>query len=209
MSTWLVLTAALLWLSTVGMMIVKTPHTMILMYRIQALSEAGVAAQLAILGHRPVLWAVVTLIVVLKLCIIPGAVSRWLTPLQDVYGAHGPIGVTALLILALVLSGGGILIGRLGLPDPLPVGLVFAAMLVTFVQLSGRYEVWSLLWGILSLETVVDIGALMLGTDMPAILEVGIGVTGLALALVLAYTAAQVRRIKHTLDVRDLEELIG
>lgn len=203
MSTWLLLATALLWLTTVAMMIVKTPRSMMVLYRIQALAEAGAAAEAAIFGHRLMLWSVVALILVLKLFIIPGVVARWLAPLDNLYGAAGPVGSTALLMLALAFSGGGILIGHL------PIGLVFAAMMVTFVQISGRYEVWSLLWGILSLETVIDVGALTLGGGIPAVGEVGIGVTGLALALVLAYVAAQVRRIKHSLDVRDLEELIG
>ncbi len=209
MSTWLLLATALLWLTTVAMMIVKTPRSMTVLYRIQAVAEAGVVAQLALVGHHPWLWSVAVLIVVLKLIIIPAVVTRWLAPLNSVYGAQGPVGMTALLMLALVLSGGGIVIGQLGLPNPLPIGLVFAAMMVTFVQLSGRYEVWNLLWGILSLETVMDVGALTLGTGIPVVGEVGIGVTGLALALALSYVAAQVRRIKHSLDVRDLEELIG
>lgn len=209
MSTWLLLAAALLWFTTVAMMIVKTPRNMMSLYRIQAVAEAGAAVELAIFGHHPWLWAVASLIIVLKIFVIPSVVTRWLAPLGDVYGANGPLGMTALLMLALVLSGGGILLGRLGLSDPLPIGLVFAAMAVTFLQLSGRYEMWSLLWGILSLETVMDVGALTLGTGIPAVGEAGIALTGLALALTLAYVAAQVRRIKHSLDVRDLEELIG
>ncbi|NMP21943.1 hypothetical protein [Sulfobacillus harzensis] len=209
MSTWLLLAVTLLWMTAVAMMIVKTPHTMAVMYRIQAVAEAGVASLLAIFGHRPAFWSVAALIIVLKIFVIPGVMNRWLKSMRRAYGTHGPAGMSALLMLALLLSAGGIVVGRLGLPYPLPMGLVLAAMLVTFVQLSGRYEVWSLLWGILSLETVMDVGALTWGTSIPAIGEVGIDVTGLALALVLAYVAAEVRRVKHSLDVRDLEELIG
>ncbi len=210
MSTWLLLATALLWLTTVTMMIVKTPRSMMHLYRIQAVAEAGAAATLAIFGHHPWLWSVASLIVIFKILIIPGVVTRWLTPLADVYGANGPVGITTLLILALVLSGGGILLGRLGgIPHPLPMGLIFAAMAVTFLHLSGRYEIWSLLWGILSLETVTDVVALTLGTGIPAVGEAAIALTGLGLAVALAYVAAEVRRIKHSLDVRDLEELIG
>ncbi len=209
MSTWLLLSATVLWVGAVAMMIVKTPHTMAVMYRMQAVAEAGVASLLAIFGHRPAYWSVVALIIVLKIFVIPGVMNRGLKPMRQAYGTHGPFGMSALLLLALLLSAGGIVVGHLGLPYPLPMGLVVAAMLVTFVHLSGRYEVWSLLWGILSLETVMDVGVLTWGTSIPAIGEVGIDMTGLALALVLGYVAAEVWRVKHGLDVRDREELIG
>lgn len=209
MSTGLLLAMAVLWLTTVAMILVKTPQATTMLYRIQAAGEASVAAILAVAGHRPLLWAIVGLILVVKIMIIPAVVTRGLAPLGEEYGAKGPMGMTALLLLALILTSGGLLVGRLGFAHSLATGLVFAAMLVAFLQLSGRYEVWSLLWAMLSLETVMDAGALLLGTGLPTILEAGIGVTGLAMALVLVYVAAEVRRTIHSLDVRDLGELIG
>ncbi|PSR23508.1 MAG: hypothetical protein C7B45_02930 [Sulfobacillus acidophilus] len=201
--------AALLWLATVGIMVVKTPRSVTTFYRLQALAGAGIAVVLAVHGHRTLLWVTVGLTVIVRMALIPEIVRRGLITSRGVYSAKTPIGAGGLLMYVLVLSAAGILLGRMGMPNPTLAGLVFAAMFVSCLQLSARYEVWSMLWALLSLDTIVDVGVVMFGRAIPASVDVGFYAVSVSLALVLALVAHRIQEVHSTLDVRNLEELIG
>jgi hydrogenase-4 membrane subunit HyfE len=201
--------AALLWLATVGMMIVKTPRSVTTFYRLQALADAVIAAAIAVQGHQPLLWIAVGLAVIVRVGLIPEIVRRGLTTGGKAHSAKTPVGLGGLMMYALGLSAGGILLGRMGVPDPTVTGLVFASMFVSFMHLSARYEVWSMLWALLSLDTIVDVGVVIFGRSIPATVDVALYAVSLGLALVLAFVARRIQDVHSTLDVRDLEELIG
>lgn len=203
------LSVGVLWMTTVGMMIVKTHRSTMTLYRIQALMEALLAALMAVTVHLSALWISVLMVIVIKIIVIPTLVTRTFHNAGKEYSAKSPLGMGSLLMLALLLSVGGLLLGRLGMPHPTVVGLVLGALFVSFLHVSSRYELWSVLWAVLSLDTVVGAGALIFGTGLPETADVGINLASLTLALVLAYVGGRIERIKNSLDVRELEELIG
>ena len=197
-----------IWLMAVALMLVKTYRSATVLYRIQAVAESVVAAGLAVALHIPWLWLSAILIVLIKGGLIPRLMARTASTHAD-YSAKGPLGMATLLILAFILSAGGILLGKDSPSQPALTGLLFAALFVAFLHLSSRYELWSLLWALLNLDTVAGAAALVFGTGLPEIADVGINAASLGLALVLSYLAFYIDRIKGTRDVRDLEELIG
>lgn len=207
MSTATELAAGLLWLATIAMMIVKAPHSVMMFYRVQAFADALLTALVAVRDHLPVLWVFVGLAVAVRIIVIPEIVSRGLSTPRD-YSAKAPLGMGALVLYALLLTAGGMLVGRIG-PDPILLGLIFGAMFVSFVHLSARYEVWSMLWALLSLDTVVDAGLSIFARTMPEETALGIYAMSLSLAIVLAFVAQRVQHLKKSLDVRELEELTG
>ena len=209
MLTWAGASTAVLWLATVGMMIVKAPGTVTTFYRIQAIAEAGLGAVMAISGHLPILWVTVGLTVLIRVIAIPRIVNHGITSPNTHYSAKAPTGMGALLIYALFCTIGGLLVGELGLPRPVVAGLIFASMFVSFVHLSSRYEAWSMLWALLSLDTIVDAGVLIFAPTLPELTDLGLIGISLALAVVLAFVARQIQALKNSLDVRELEELIG
>lgn len=203
------LAASLMWLATVGMMIVKTPHSMVTFYRIQALANAAIAAIMAWQG-QPLLWAAVGLAVAVRIILIPEIVGKSLRLPTSPYSAKSALGVGAMVILAFFLTAGGMLVAQtLGVSDPISAGLLFAASFVAFIHLSARYEVWSMLWALLSLDTIIDVGVLLFAKALPESSEFGLYAMSLALAIVLAFVAQRIQHIKQSQDVRDLEELIG
>lgn len=209
MSTAQEFAAALLWLATVALMIVKTPASSVLFYRVQALADAVMIALIALTTHAPWLWLFVGLTVVVRVVVIPEMVQRVLCIPRREYGGKSALGIGSLVVYALLLSTGGLLIGRLGFAHPTAVGLVFAAMFVAFMHLSARYEIWSMLWALLSLDTVVDAGVAIFSHTMPETTTLALYGISLSLAAVLAFVAQRIYRIKGSLDVRTLEELMG
>ncbi len=199
----------LIWLTTAGLLIVKSPHSAAALYRLQAMAEALVAAAAALAGARPWLWLSVVLILVIKVAVIPPVVMRGLGTRRTDYGGDGAFGIGALLLIAALLSVGGFLLGRLGLPHPALMGMGFAALFVALVHASSRYQVWSMLWALLSLDTVVGAITLIWGRGLPEMADVAIDLVSLGLALVLAYLAQRIDRIMHARDIREMEDLVG
>lgn len=210
MSAWAEAFAGLIWLATVGMMIVKTPRTVAAFYRAQALGVAGIGATVALGQNLPILWVTVGLTVLIRIFAIPAIVNRGIKTPNDPYSAKSPLGMGALIVYALILTAAGMLaahIGRIALPAT--AGLVIAAMFVSFVHLSARYEVWSMLWALMSLDTVIDAGILIFAKSLPELTDLGLFAMSLALALVLAFVAHRIHNVPKALDVRELEELTG
>lgn len=197
------------WLMAVAMILVKTSRSSATLYRIQSIAEAAIAAALAVTGD-PWLWISVGLVLAIKTFFIPFLINHGSRPFAPHYSAKGPLGMASLLVIIAILTAGGLLLIRIGkIPHPTLTGLIFAALFVAFLHLSARYEIWSLMWALLSLDTVVGVGALIFGRGLPEVADVGINLASLALALVLTYLAVRIERIKHSLDTRTLEELIG
>lgn len=198
-----------LWLVTVAMMVVRTHRSARTLYQLQALSEAVVAAALAWSGPVPWLWLSVGLVIAIKVVVIPVWVSPQWNPGAEDYGARSPLGMAALLLLALILSAGGVLVGSHGASHLTEGALLLAALTVAFLHLSSRYELWSLGWAILSLDTVAGVAVLLYATRAPEVFDAGVDGASLTLAVVLAYVAHRIARTQGTWDVRDLKELIG
>lgn len=201
---------SLIWLATQGLALVKSAHSARVLYRIQAFGEAILAAGLAISRRDDWLWLSVATIVVLKVGIIPRILRGSLGSADKAYGAQGPLGIASLILIFLALTVGGLFFGRVpGLPYASVIGLLFAAWFIAFIHLSSRYEIWNLIWALLSLDTVSDSAALVFGTSWPETTLLAIDLISLALALTLALLGYRIARTKDTSDVRDLKELIG
>lgn len=210
MGPWAEMCAGLIWLATAGMMIVKTPRATATLYRTQALGDAGLGATIALTANRPLVWVAVGLTVLFRIVAIPAIIHRGLPSTNSLYGAQAPVGMGALMFYAVPFTAGGLLVARWGVVAvPATAGIVFAAMFVSFVHLSARYEVWSILWALMSLDTIVDAGVLVFAQSLPALTDLGLFAMSLALALVLAFVAHRILAVKESLDVRQLEELIG
>ncbi|MCY0897584.1 MAG: hypothetical protein OWU33_01395 [Firmicutes bacterium] len=203
------LAAAIIWLAAIGMMIVKSPRSTTTLYRLQALGEAALVALSAWTQTRPLLWASVALIIVVKVVVVPWSIHRGFRGNTPGYSAKSPVGTTTLLMLAALFSAGGYLLAELGLPHPTASGILLAALLVALLHTTSRYEVWSMLWGLLSLDTVVGASIGLVSPALPATDVMAVTLVTLALALVLALLARWIRAIKPSLDVRQLEELTG
>lgn len=210
MTGWLAILGGIIWLSTMGIAIMKTEHSTLQAYRLQAIMEAILAGWLAVSDHDPYLWISVALIIPIKLVVISSLMRRNFPRIERNYSFQSPFGLSALVLVAVLLSAGGILLGRLGgLPNPTLSGLLIASTLVAFVHLSSRYEIWSMLWAILSLDTIAGSGVLLWGRGLSEVTDVAINLTTLALALVLTYVGGRIAQVKNTVDVRELEELQG
>lgn len=200
------LAVGLVWLCAVGLMIVKTDHSRVFMYRLQAFGQTLVILFAAIALDDMWLYIGAAITVVLKIGIIPSVVKRALHP-ADPYGVKSTWGVGGMILAALVLSGGGVLAGRLGgLPHPGVAGLVLAALFVTFLHLSVRFELGSIVWAILSLDTVVGIAVTLFAVHLPPAFAMGADGVSLALALVIAYLARWLIRLQASPNAATLEE---
>ena len=198
----------ILWLTAVGLMLVKNYRSAATLYRIQALAEALIAGGLAVTRGAPWIWLSVGLEVVAKIALVPRLIARN-RRFRGEYGAKGPLGMASLLVLSLFFSGGGLILGQTMPVHPTLTGLFLAALFAASLHLSSRYELWSLTWALLSLDTVAGAGTLLLGSRLPEATDVGINLASLGLALVLSYLVVQIERVKRSADIRDLEELVG
>lgn len=198
-----------LWLVTTAMMVVRTHRSARTLYRLQALAEAVVAAALAWSGPVPWLWMSVGLVIAIKVIVIPGWIGPYWNPGAENYGARSPLGTASLLLIALLFSAGGVLVGSDGMSHLTEGALLLATLAVSFLHLSSRYELWSLGWAILSLDTVAGVAVLLYATQAPEAFDAGVDGASLALAVVLAFIARQIARTRGTWDVRDLKELVG
>ncbi len=197
-----------LWLTAVGLMLVKTFRSAATLYRIQALTETFIAGGLALTGNASWLWLSVGLVVVVKIVLVPRLLARNRRFRRE-YGAKSPLGMASLLVISLLFCGGGLILGQTMPVHPTLTGLFLAALFTTWLHLSSRYELWSMAWALLSLDTVAGVGALLLAPRLPEAADVGINLASLGLALVLSYLVVQIERVKHSADTRDLEELAG
>jgi hydrogenase-4 component E len=210
MSAWAETCAGLIWLATVGMMIVKTPRSVATLYRTQALGVAGLGATIALSENVPILWVTVGLTVLVRIFVVPAIINRGIKTLSAPYSAKSPIGVGSLIVYAVVLTAAGMLSAQIGAVRlPVAAGLIIASMFVSFIHLSARYEVWSMLWALMSLDAIISAGVLVFANSLPELTDLGLFAMSLSLALVLAFVAHRIHGVKASLDVRELEELVG
>lgn len=199
----------IMWLAAIGLLIVKTVASAAMIYRIQSAAEVLIVILLALRYGDLWLWINAALIIVVKILVIPRLVIA-AAGSQAGFSGKSPWGVTALLLAVLGLSTAALLAGHwLGLVQPPIAGLVLAVMFVAFLHLSSRYEVWSLMWAMLSLDTAVSTGASLLSTRLPAVVDAGIALVSLALVFALCYVARLMAEHTRSGDVREMEELIG
>lgn len=200
---------SLIWVSAILLILVKTHQSARAVYRVQAIGEAGLMAALAF-GGLSLLWFDVALIVVVKVLVVPRIMQGPSQAVSHDYGSRGPVGLTAVLLVSLLFTVGGVWVGQMaGMHHPLVLGLLLGAWFVSFFHLSSRYETWSLGWALLSLDTVTGGLVVAAAGPVPESLEIGMNVAAIATAVLLALLARKISSTMHTVDVRDVEELTG
>ena len=200
----------LVWITAVLMAVVKTNRSVNVLFRVQALGEAAVAAVLAVTVPYPWLWCSVGAILIIKIGIIPSILFRHDPLVSEDYGARSPFGTTAQLFFTLLVTVLGLAMVRLiPIGQPTLVGTILAALFVSLIHLSSRYEVWSIARALLSLETIAGVGVLVLGLTLKEPADFAIDLVAVFLALNIAWVASTLMRLKHTVDVREIKELIG
>ncbi len=203
------LAGSLIWVMAVAILLVKTHQSARLLYRLQALGEAGLLSVIA-LDHEPLLWIDVIMVLLIKEIAIPKILGPQKGMIARDYGAKGTVGMTFLLFVAAAFTLGGLALGQVpGLLHPLVAGVLLGAWFVSFMHLSSRYETWSMSWALLSLDTISGALAVAVAGPIPEFAGVGIDVGALVVAVLLALLTRTIASTLHTTDVRDVEELIG
>jgi hydrogenase-4 membrane subunit HyfE len=202
--------AGFIWLLTAGLALVRTHLAARALYRLQALTEAALVLSLgtARLQDTALLLGVLVILVT-KVAVVPAILRRADHGRPDAYGSRGPMGITALLGGMGVLTVFAVtLLHDAGIAT-LSAGLLFGAWFVALLHLTSRYELWSLAWGLLSLETVSDAVVVTLGQRLPLAADLLVTLSSAAIALLLSLLVARIVHLKDGTDVRTLEELVG
>ncbi|MCL4522181.1 MAG: hypothetical protein M1415_11520 [Firmicutes bacterium] len=208
--TLLDLAVFLLWSTAVLMAMVKTNRSVNLLFRIQALGEATVAAVLAVTLPYSWLWLTVAAVLIIKVLIVPRLLFHNDPLVQGDYGARSPFGTTALLFFFLLATVFAlVLVHWMKIGHPTLVGVLLAALLVSLIHMSSRYEAWSIARALLGLETICGAGILVIGLTLEEPADLAVDIVALFLALTISWAASTLMRLKHTVDVREIKELIG
>lgn len=202
--------ASVLWISALGLLVVKTTDSASKIYRVQSLAEFSAILLVAAMRHFPWLLLSALTVFVIKVLAIPTIMKKSTPLIHQDYGAKASMGIASLLLLALALTIFGFLLSRIpGLSHPVVTGVILAALFIAFLHISSRYETWSLAWGMLSLDTITSVSALVVGTSLKESADVSIDGLSLGLACALAFLIHRIADIKNTTDVRQIEELKG
>lgn len=202
--------ASVLWISALGLLVVKTTDSASKIYRVQSLAEFSAILLVAAMRHFPWLLLSALTVFVIKVLAIPTIMKKSTPLIHQDYGAKASMGIASLLLLALALTIFGFLLSRIpGLSHPVVTGVILAALFIAFLHISSRYETWSLAWGMLSLDTITSVSALVVGTSLTEGADVSIDGLSLGLAFALAFLMHRIADIKNTTDVRQIEELKG
>lgn len=198
------------WVGAVAFLLAKNTRTSRIIYRVQSLGEAGLMGSYAWGAHSVGLWTSAGLIVVVKAGIIPHQVARRTIRMEQQYGSQSFVGLASMLVLAFVLTSGTLYVAAAShMPHVLKMGLLLAGVLVVFMQLVGRYELWSQLWALLSLETLATSLVLVILNALPLVVDAGLDVAAWLLATVLAILVARAQHLFGTDDSRALTGLRG
>ncbi len=200
----------LVWITAVLMALVKTDRSVNVLFRFQAVGELAVAAVLALTVPYAWLWLTVVAVALIKVVIIPKILFSHDALVQQDYGVRSPFGMSGLLLVFLAVTVFALAFTRaVGIGDPVLAGTVLAALLVSLVHLSARYEVWSISRALLSLETICATGVLVVGWTLKEPADLAIDLVALFLAFTISWVASTLMRLKGSVDVRDMKELIG
>lgn len=201
--------ATIIWMMAIALILVKTNRSARIVYRLQALGEAGLGA-LAAWHSVGDLWISVGLVLVFKLGVIPELMRRNALIIKHDYGAKGPVGMTAILMIIFGVTVVGLFVANVfHFLHPILSGVLLAAWIISYIHLSGRYETWSIGWGLLSLDTI---SSSLVGTwagVLPASADIATTGVAVALAGLIAIFSGRIALLRHTTDVRQVKELIG
>lgn len=202
------LAASLVWVGTLGLMVVRSPYAASRWYQLQAFGEGGLVAVASWQLKAPELWAVAGVIFVVKMVLVPWFLRRTSPHGRFVYSGLQSIGHAAVFGLAMLLTAGAVWFGvRISPASGAIAGTLLAAWVLSLLHLSLRYETWNLAWALLSVDTSSSALASLLAPQQSIPLAIGITLVSLALAVLLAWLVLAVARINSVSDVRRLHEL--
>ncbi|SMC02396.1 Hydrogenase-4 membrane subunit HyfE [Sulfobacillus thermosulfidooxidans DSM 9293] len=210
LSMWLRLTASLMWAFTVIVMLVKNNRSARILYRLDALAQASLLALLAESLHQNGLWFSAVLVVLVKVIVVPYVMHTGSYAVERDYSAQSRFGMAFVLIISLAVTILGFLLGDQFHGDhPITQGILWAAWLVAFVQMTLRYEIWSEAWGLLNFEVITSTLAIVLVSAFPLIPDILADGVAIGMALLLSVYMALMRAQYDSVDVRKAGELKG
>lgn len=202
--------ASLLWVTAVAQLLTKNPRSSRIVYRVQALAEAALVSGFAILYHQSLLWMSVGLILAVKVVAVPWTFRRLTGIIEDAYGSRARVGMAVQLFIAFLMTAATVGYASPGLFGHAPLGAVLlSGWLVSFMHLVARYDMWSLMWALLSLETLSTSIVLVVLQTFPPGLDIAVNLAAWATATLGGYLVRRVALTYPAADVRYLRGLKG
>jgi hydrogenase-4 component E len=177
----------------------------------QSLLLAALAATIAFYAHRPGLFLVAAVVVLLKALIIPRALDRIATgaPIRPVTPGRSA-GMALLVAGALIVAAYAFMlpvIAATELPTVGGIPLAFAMALIgLFVTVTGQDALGHVL-GFLMLENGIFALALLATYGLPGLVEAGVFLDVLVIVLLMEGVVLQIRREHDSIAVDQLREL--